>query len=99
MDVAARKRALRRELIGRILALDPDSRRAQEAALAGRFAALPGFAGAGTVLLYVTAFPEEIATGPMIGLGLALGKRLICPRVDRDAHGSGSTRSATRPPT
>jgi 5-formyltetrahydrofolate cyclo-ligase len=86
MDVAARKQALRRELVGRILALDPDVRRAQEAALADRFAALPGFVGADTVLLYVTAFPEEIATGPMIGLSLALGKRLVCPRVDRAAR-------------
>jgi 5-formyltetrahydrofolate cyclo-ligase len=83
MDVAARKQALRRELVGRILSLAPDVRRAQERILADRFAALPGFAGADTVLLYVSAFPEEIATGPMIDLSLAMGKRLVCPRVDR----------------
>jgi 5-formyltetrahydrofolate cyclo-ligase len=78
-----RKRALRREMVGRILALDPESRRREEAELADRFATLPGFAGAGTVLLYVTAFPEEVATGPLLDQALARGKRLLCPRVDR----------------
>jgi 5-formyltetrahydrofolate cyclo-ligase len=78
-----RKRELRRAIVGRILALDPESRRRDETLLADRFATLPGFAEAETVLLYVTAFPEEIATGPMLDQALARGKRLVCPRVDR----------------
>jgi 5-formyltetrahydrofolate cyclo-ligase len=78
-----RKRALRRAIVERILALDPQLRRREEAVLAARFATLPGFAEAKTVLLYVTAFPEEIATGPMLEQALACGKQLICPRVDR----------------
>src|SRR5262249_22073797 len=38
------------------------------------------------VLLYITAFPEEIDTKAMVDLALAMGKRLICPRVDRKAR-------------
>jgi 5-formyltetrahydrofolate cyclo-ligase len=70
-------------MVARILALDPDIRRRDEAALAARFATLPGLAAAETVLLYATAFPEEIATAPLLEQSLARGKRLVCPRVDR----------------
>jgi 5-formyltetrahydrofolate cyclo-ligase len=81
--VRLRKRALRREMVARILALDPVQRRRDDALLAARFPALPGFARAHTVLLYASAFPEEIATGPMLKRALEAGKRLVCPRVDR----------------
>jgi 5-formyltetrahydrofolate cyclo-ligase len=70
-------------MVGRILALDPAARRREEAALSERFPALPGLAAARTVLLYVTAFPEEIATGELLARVLEQGKRLICPRVHR----------------
>ena len=60
------------------------------------FAALPGFAAARSVLLYVTAFPEEIATGPLLVQTLDHGKCLVCPRVDRAEAGSGSFGSTTR---
>jgi 5-formyltetrahydrofolate cyclo-ligase len=83
MDDQAKKRTLRRVLVDRILGLDPRDRRAQESALAARFPSLPGYEGAGLVLLYVTAFPEEIATGSMLRDVLERGKRLACPRVDR----------------
>ncbi len=43
---------------------------------------LPGFAAAKTVLLYVSAFPEEFETRPMLGQALGLGKQLVCPRVN-----------------
>lgn len=83
MDNQAEKRQLRRVMVERILALEPAARRTEEAVLAGRFPHLPGYEAAGTVLLYVTAFPEEIATAPMLRDALERGKRLICPRVDR----------------
>ncbi|AGA30930.1 5-formyltetrahydrofolate cyclo-ligase [Singulisphaera acidiphila] len=83
MDLRAQKRQLRQAMIERILALDPADRKAQEATLAARFRDLPGFDAAGSVLLYVTAFPEEIASQPMLELALERGKRLVCPRVDR----------------
>ena len=86
MDPQSEKRELRRAMVERILALDPRDRSAQEAELNTRFAALPGFAEAGTVLLYITAFPEEIDTKAMVDLAIARGKRLICPRVDRKAR-------------
>jgi 5-formyltetrahydrofolate cyclo-ligase len=35
------------------------------------------------VLLYATAFPEELDTRAWLGLVLAGGRRLLCPRVDR----------------
>ena len=83
MDLPARKRRLRKAMVERILALDPADRRDQEATLAARFRDLPGFDAAGSVLLYVTAFPEEIATRSMLEFALERGKRLVCPRVDR----------------
>jgi 5-formyltetrahydrofolate cyclo-ligase len=83
MEIPAQKQALRRILTERILALDCDERHAQEAVLTARFASLPGYEAAAAVLLYVSAFPEEIATRAMLELALGQGKRLICPRVDR----------------
>jgi 5-formyltetrahydrofolate cyclo-ligase len=87
MDLPTKKRELRRAVIARILALDPARRRLEEAYLAERLLALPGFAAAETVLMYATAFPEEIATEPMLEEALRRGQRLVCPRVDRSARG------------
>ena len=86
MNVTFRKQILRRETIGRILALDPDRRALDEATLQALFPTLPGFEGAGCVLLYSSAFPEEFATAPLLRLTLERGKRLVCPRVDRAAR-------------
>lgn len=74
---------MRKATVARILALDPSARRAEEAALAERFPRLPGFEAAERVLLYASAFPEEIATAPLIDDALARRKTVICPRVDR----------------
>ena len=83
MDVVAQKRELRRQVVAHILALSPEQRSAQEADLVARFDGLPGLARATTVLLYVTAFPEEIQTRPMLDRVLGRGQALVCPRVDR----------------
>lgn len=83
MEVPDAKQALRRSTVGRILALDPVRRAAEESALAAQLPTLPGFAAAAWVLLYASAFPEEVATGPFLRLALDQGKRLVCPRVDR----------------
>ena len=83
MTPASQKRALRRATIERILSLDPALRAKQDAALVLRFATLPGLADARVVLLYVTAFPEEIPTRPLLRQVRDLGKTLVCPRVDR----------------
>jgi 5-formyltetrahydrofolate cyclo-ligase len=80
--VRVQKRALRREMVARLLAMAPCQRRAQNLALAQKLAGLPGFATAQTVLIYVTAFPEEIVTAPLMRLVLELGKTLVCPRVE-----------------
>jgi 5-formyltetrahydrofolate cyclo-ligase len=82
-EIRVRKRVLRTELVARILALDPEKRRRDEAVLASRFPALPGFAAAQSVLLYAKAFPEEIATEPLLSQALRLGKTVLCSRVDR----------------
>lgn len=63
--------------------MDPADRRGQETALARRLEGLPGFEAAGSVLLYASAFPEEVDTRPMLVRALELGKRLILPTVDR----------------
>jgi 5-formyltetrahydrofolate cyclo-ligase len=85
-EIRRRKRILRSETIARILALDPARRERDEALLAARFPALPGFAGAHVILLYARAFPEEIATRPLMEHALQQGKVVICPRVDRAAR-------------
>lgn len=77
------KRLLRREIVATILALDPAERRRQESALAAALPNLPGWSRAGTILLYVSAFPEEIDTAPLLALAHAAGKRVVLPRVDR----------------
>ncbi|WP_435010575.1 5-formyltetrahydrofolate cyclo-ligase [Tundrisphaera lichenicola] len=77
------KSAIRRAVIDRIKAMDPETRQAQESALVRQFERLPGFSPAGSVLLYASAFVEEFDTRPMLRVALELGKRLILPRVDR----------------
>ena len=81
MTIKARKAAMRREVIARILAIDPWLRSEQETELVNRLGSLPGFARSETVLMYASAFPEEIDTGPMLRFVRQSGKRLICPRV------------------
>jgi 5-formyltetrahydrofolate cyclo-ligase len=76
----------RRATIAAIAGLDPDDRRAQEASLTATFPRLPGWKEAETVLLYVSAFPEEIRTATMLELAYEAGKRVILPRVDRRAR-------------
>jgi 5-formyltetrahydrofolate cyclo-ligase len=84
-DRAGLKAAIRRETIARILTLGDLERAAQDEALSKRFATLPGLSEAETVLLYVSAFPEEITTSAMLRWILDQGRRLVCPRVDRKA--------------
>jgi 5-formyltetrahydrofolate cyclo-ligase len=86
MDAKALKRAMRRDVVARVRALDPDRRAEEQAALDAAFPTLPGLAGAEWVLLYATAFPEEIETGPFLSWALDSGRRLVCPRVDRAAN-------------
>ncbi|MDB5353535.1 MAG: 5,10-methenyltetrahydrofolate synthetase [Planctomycetota bacterium] len=64
--------------------MSPADRARQQAALLRAFATLPGYMEAKTVLLYVSAFPEEFETLPMLRAALEQGKRLVCPRVKRD---------------
>jgi 5-formyltetrahydrofolate cyclo-ligase len=77
------KRQWRRLILAAISALEPGERRAQERSLIGAFPALPGFATAETVLLYVSAFPEELETREILACAFDMGKRVLCPRVDR----------------
>lgn len=83
MTIKDEKQQARRAAIARVLGLDPARRREQEGALAARLGSLPGFAGAGTVLMHVTAFADEVDTASLVRQVLAAGKRLVCPRVDR----------------
>jgi 5-formyltetrahydrofolate cyclo-ligase len=85
MDLPAIKRLLRAEIRGRILSMSPAGRAREEQMLIERLPTLPGFDEARTVLLYASAFPEEFDTAPMLRAALDLGKRLLCPRVVRDA--------------
>jgi 5-formyltetrahydrofolate cyclo-ligase len=86
LDIKARKSAIRREIVDRIGAMDPEARHAQESALQRRLEALPGFEEARSILIYASAFPEEIDTGPMLRQVVAKGRRLLLPTVDRAAR-------------
>jgi 5-formyltetrahydrofolate cyclo-ligase len=77
------KSELRRAITARIMSLDPAFRRWEEHAVIARFPDLPGFASAQTILLFCSAFPEEIATGELFALSYAMGKSVVLPRVDR----------------
>jgi 5-formyltetrahydrofolate cyclo-ligase len=83
MTPTAIKSRLRREVRRRILSLDRAERDRQECALRTRIDGLPGFGEAETVLLYMSAFAEEISTRDVVERALASGRRVICPRVDR----------------
>ena len=87
MTTKARKALLRREVGARIRGMAPESRRVQELRLADRLVVLPGFGSAATVLMYASAFPEEVDTDPMIEMVLGLGKRLVCPKIVAGRHG------------
>jgi 5-formyltetrahydrofolate cyclo-ligase len=63
--------------------MDSESRQAQELQLARQFRDLPGLLEARTVLLYVSSFPEEFETRPILLEALEMGKRLVLPKVDR----------------
>jgi 5-formyltetrahydrofolate cyclo-ligase len=82
-SVVSRKRALRLEMVPRILSTTPEHRASEQKRLLAAFPELPGLSSAQTVLLYASAFPEEIATDAMIRLCLARGQRVVCPKVDR----------------
>ncbi len=73
-------------MIAAILSIDGDERSSLQARLIEGVAGLPGYAEAGTVLLYVNAFPEELNTRPLLAGAIGVGKRLICPRVDPVDH-------------
>jgi 5-formyltetrahydrofolate cyclo-ligase len=77
------KKALRRTIRERILAIASKERADQQAALDVRFEQLAGYSTARTVLLYAKAFPEEIETVSFLNHALSTGKRVVCPRVDR----------------
>ena len=66
-----------------IAALEPDKRRAQEDGLSAKFSGLPGLAEAGTILLFVSALPEEPRTAELFAIVYEMKKNVLCPRVDR----------------
>jgi 5-formyltetrahydrofolate cyclo-ligase len=80
------KTSWRKAIIAAIAALDPDQRRSEESALIAGFPDLPGWSRAGTVLLYVSAFPEELSTGELFTYAYDARKQVLCPRVDRAAR-------------
>ncbi len=84
--ISLSKAGWRRAIRAAIAALDPGERSAQERSLIAAFPDLPGFAAAETVLLYVTAFPEELETRQFVAGAFDAGKQVLCPRVDRAAR-------------
>ena len=83
--ISDQKAALRRLTVERILALDPSRRAHEERGLLERLPALPGFSVAKTVLLYLSAFPEEIDTKPYLARCFALSRAVVL-RASRDVR-------------
>ena len=80
------KREWRAAILAAVAALDPDVRRSEEAALIARFPHVPGLAQARTILLYASAFPEELPTRELFASAYDAGKQVLWPRVDRSAR-------------
>lgn len=70
-------------MVTKLLSLDDNERQSQQRVLDIRCLNLPGLSAASTVLAYVSSFPEEVNTRPILEFILAGGRRLVCPRVDR----------------
>jgi 5-formyltetrahydrofolate cyclo-ligase len=85
-QIVSRKKRMRKAIRARILSMPPNDRHAEEHALSVRLPALPGWASAATVMLYVSAFPEETSTAAYWARAYSEGKQVICPRVDRAAR-------------
>ncbi len=83
-SVAERKRALRAEMLAARGRLPPAEREAASRALAERVAALPAFAAARTVALYL-AMGAEVDPAGIARRARAAGKRLAWPRVEPEA--------------
>ena len=84
MDPILAKRELRRQAIRLLRSIPIDAMTQQRQRLIERFPELPGLSAAQTVMLYLSAFPEEPDTWPMARWVLERGRRLVCPRVERD---------------
>lgn len=82
---AAAKSALRREILARRDALDPEVRSARSGSALDRVLRVPEFRAATVVLAYAS-FGSELETRPLLDDVLAGGRRLVLPRVDRQAR-------------
>lgn len=81
------KRRLRAETIAAILDIDEGERAARQSLIMAGLLGLPSYLDAGTVLLYLKAFPEELDAGPLLADAFSRGKRVVCPRVASRAAG------------
>jgi 5-formyltetrahydrofolate cyclo-ligase len=81
-QVADAKSALRKLIRSRIASLPVQARHREDRIIASLIRLLPGYARAETVLLYISAFPEEIPTLELMAEAIADGKRVIFPRVN-----------------
>ena len=77
------KAALRSSTLEQIRNLSDQERSRQEAAIQASFPEIPGLAQATTVLLYVSTFPEEIDTRPLLEFCQGRSQRVVRPRILR----------------
>jgi 5-formyltetrahydrofolate cyclo-ligase len=82
-ELAARKRALRREMRARWRALSPAERAADSAALRERLRATPTWRAAETVLFFAP-LPDEPDLWPLLEEALREGRRVALPRFRAD---------------
>jgi 5-formyltetrahydrofolate cyclo-ligase len=80
------KSSLRLLMKAAVAALDPADRDEQEKSLIRRVPELTGFADATTILLFVSALPEEPRTIALFDLAYQQKKAVFCPRVNRHAR-------------
>jgi 5-formyltetrahydrofolate cyclo-ligase len=78
VDLAARKRALRQQCVGRLRARPPTE--AEARAATRLVAATPEFRGATRIALYA-ALRDELSTRPLEAAARADGKRVALPRI------------------
>ncbi len=82
----AAKKVLRREILGRLRSLDPQTRQTETVAVLDRCRSVLSVNSAEIVLVYIGALPGELPTRELVGCLLERGITVVCPRVDRKAN-------------
>ena len=90
MNVKEQKRVLRKEILAKREALDPQERKMADMAMADRIIGHQWFYGAEVLLAFVN-YGSEISTLEIIEEALRKGKKVFVPRIEKVVNVAGSS--------